>query len=60
MALTFCESKDMSAYADSYIIPVFPEKSRFFRLFFPIAPVIIKCTETHMSRLCIFLFISTP
>ena len=24
------------------------------------APVIIKCTETHMSRLCIFLFISTP
>lgn len=24
------------------------------------APIIIKCTETHMSRLCIFLFISTP
>lgn len=30
------------------------------RLFIYNAPVIIKCTETHMSRLCIFLFISTP
>ena len=32
-------------------------KTGFRRIF---APIIIKCTETHMSRLCIFLFISTP
>nr|DAW25095.1 MAG TPA: hypothetical protein [Caudoviricetes sp.] len=29
-------------------------------IFYFSAPIIIKCTETPLSRLCIFLFISTP
>lgn len=36
------------------------QMQQLFEKNFVIALCIIKCTETQLSRLCIFLFISTP